>query len=40
LAPLINLAILDRSGTAGLIGRGVYAVPVRLFAAGADGAAP
>jgi hypothetical protein len=30
LAPLINLAILDRSG-AGLIGRGFYAAPVSLF---------
>jgi len=31
LAPLINLAILDRSGAAGLIGRGFYAVPPGLF---------
>jgi hypothetical protein len=31
LAPLINLAILERSGAAGLIGRGCYAVPVSLF---------
>jgi hypothetical protein len=39
LAPLVNLAILDRSGGAGLIGRGVYAVPPDLFAlAGAPGA--
>jgi len=30
-APLINLAILDRDGTAGLIGRGVYVPPVELF---------
>jgi len=32
LAPLINLAILDRGGFAGLIGRGFYAVPCGLFA--------
>jgi hypothetical protein len=31
LAPLINLAIIDRDGQAGLIGRGVYAPPVGLF---------
>lgn len=31
LAPLINLAILDRDGTLGLIGRGFYAPPVSLF---------
>jgi hypothetical protein len=31
-APLINLAILDRDGQAGLIGRGVYAPPADLFA--------
>jgi uncharacterized protein DUF1116 len=31
--PLINLAVLDREGAAGLIGRGVYAPPVGLFAA-------
>jgi hypothetical protein len=30
-APLINLAILDRDGTAGLIGRGFYSPPVGLF---------
>jgi hypothetical protein len=30
-APLINLAILDRDGQAGLIGRGVYAPPAGLF---------
>jgi hypothetical protein len=32
-APLINLAILDRDGIAGLIGRGFYSPPVGLFAA-------
>ncbi len=32
LAPLINLAILDQDGAAGLIGRGCYAVPLELFA--------
>jgi hypothetical protein len=31
VAPLINLAILDRDGTAGLIGRGFYCPPVALF---------
>jgi hypothetical protein len=31
LAPLINLAILDRDGSQGLIGRGFYRPPVRLF---------
>jgi hypothetical protein len=31
-APLINLAILDRDGVAGLIGRGFYCPPVDLFA--------
>ncbi len=31
-APLINLAILDRDGAAGLIGRGFYEPPVDLFA--------
>jgi hypothetical protein len=30
-APLINLAILDRSGCEGLIGRGFYRPPVSLF---------
>jgi hypothetical protein len=30
-APLINLAILDRDGAAGLIGRGFYSPPVELF---------
>ncbi|MGO9512769.1 MAG: DUF1116 domain-containing protein [Steroidobacteraceae bacterium] len=30
-APLINLAILDRDGTVGLIGRGFYSPPVSLF---------
>lgn len=30
-APLINLAILDRDGAAGLIGRGFYSPPVDLF---------
>jgi hypothetical protein len=29
--PLINLAILDRDGVAGLIGRGVYCPPTALF---------
>jgi len=29
--PLINLAILDRDGVAGLIGRGVYRPPTALF---------
>jgi hypothetical protein len=33
LAPLINLAIIDRDGAAGLIGRGVYCPPVELFLA-------
>jgi hypothetical protein len=32
LSPLINLSILDRDGTAGLIGRGFYLPPVSLFA--------
>jgi len=32
VAPLINLAVLDRGGTAGLIGRGFYCPPVDLFA--------
>ncbi|MET0964263.1 MAG: DUF1116 domain-containing protein [Noviherbaspirillum sp.] len=31
LSPLINLAILDSAGTAGLIGRGFYAPPPGLF---------
>jgi hypothetical protein len=31
LAPLINLAILDGAGAAGLIGRGFYCPPVALF---------
>jgi hypothetical protein len=31
LAPLINLAIIDRDGQAGLIGRGVYAPPTCVF---------
>jgi hypothetical protein len=31
MSPLINLAILDSAGTAGLIGRGFYAVPASLF---------
>jgi hypothetical protein len=39
LAPLVNLAILERSGACGLIGRGVYAVPPGLFAAPPDAAA-
>jgi hypothetical protein len=34
LAPLINLAVLDCAGVAGLIGRGVYCPPVSLFASG------
>jgi hypothetical protein len=33
LAPLINLAILDRDGHAGLIGRGIYVPPADLFSA-------
>jgi hypothetical protein len=32
MAPLINLAILDRDATVGLIGRGVYSPSVNLFA--------
>jgi hypothetical protein len=31
LAPLINLAIIDRDGAAGLIGRGFYSPPLELF---------
>lgn len=31
MSPLINLAILDAEGTAGLIGRGFYAAPASLF---------
>nr|WP_314625852.1 DUF1116 domain-containing protein [uncultured Noviherbaspirillum sp.] len=31
IAPLVNLAILDRAGREGLIGRGFYAAPGRLF---------
>lgn len=31
ISPLINLAILDDAGTAGLIGRGFYAAPASLF---------
>jgi Protein of unknown function (DUF1116) len=31
LAPLINLAIIDSDGAAGLIGRGFYSPPVHLF---------
>lgn len=30
-APLVNLAILDRGGENGLIGRGTYEVPITLF---------
>ncbi len=30
-APLINLAILDQQGAAGLIGRGIYPPPLELF---------
>jgi hypothetical protein len=33
VAPLINLAIIDRRGALGLIGRGFYAPPPRLFSA-------
>jgi hypothetical protein len=33
LGPLINLAIIDRGGEAGLIGRGLYCPPAELFAA-------
>jgi hypothetical protein len=33
LGPLINLAIIDRDGDAGLIGRGVYCPPIELFSA-------
>jgi hypothetical protein len=33
-APLINLAILDQRGAAGLIGRGFYTPPLELFAPG------
>jgi hypothetical protein len=32
-APLINLAILDQAGAAGLIGRGFYIPPLELFTA-------
>ena len=32
LAPAIHLAMVDRAGMAGLIGRGVYTPPVALFA--------
>jgi len=39
LAPLVHLAILDRSGACGLIGRGVYIPPLQLFAAADDGGA-
>jgi Protein of unknown function (DUF1116) len=35
-APLIHLAILDRDGLAGLIGRGFYCPPVELFARTSD----
>jgi len=35
LCPLINLAVLDRDGTAGLIGRGFYCPPLSLFAGSA-----
>jgi hypothetical protein len=31
LSPRINLAILDRDGVRGLMGRGIYSPPVRLF---------
>jgi hypothetical protein len=31
ISPLINLAMLDSAGTAGLIGRGFYAAPASLF---------
>jgi hypothetical protein len=33
LSPLINLAIIDKDGDLGLIGRGFYCPPVELFAA-------
>jgi hypothetical protein len=36
LAPLINLAIIDRDGAAGLIGRGFYSTPLDLFSAPED----
>jgi len=39
LAPLIDLAILDRAGACGLIGRGVYLPPVDLFTAADAGGA-
>jgi len=31
-APMVNLAILDKTAEAGLIGRGVFTVPTQLFA--------
>jgi len=31
VAPLINLAIIDRDGSAGLLGRGFYSPPIELF---------
>jgi hypothetical protein len=36
-SPLINLAILDRAGAYGLIGRGIYLPPVALFSPPATG---
>jgi hypothetical protein len=33
VGPLVNLAMLDREGEQGLVGRGCYEVPVGLFAA-------
>jgi hypothetical protein len=36
MSPMINLAILDSAGTAGLIGRGFYAAPAGLFDPRAD----
>jgi hypothetical protein len=32
MAPIVDLAMLDRAGTAGLIGRGAFMVPLELFA--------
>jgi hypothetical protein len=36
LAPLINLAIIDSDGAAGLIGRGFYSPPLELFFKGEE----
>ena len=38
-APLVNLAILDRDGRRGLLGRGFYAVDAALFGGGRKRAA-